>query len=74
MATYAEQLAEVRAAISKVLTSGQSYEISDGGMTRTVTRANLEWLNMREATLIPLAAQEESGRSGRRSRTMSTGF
>jgi hypothetical protein len=40
MGVYTDQLAEVRAAITKVL-SGQSYQISDGGMTRQLTRADL---------------------------------
>jgi hypothetical protein len=72
MATYAEQLAEVQAAISKVL-SGQSYEISDGGMSRRVQRADLAQLEAREKRLIPLAAQEARGRTGRRTRQIAPG-
>ena len=72
MATYVQQLAEVQAAISKVL-AGQSYQISDGGMTRQVTRADLGQLEAREKRLIPLAAQETRGRTGRRTRQVVPG-
>lgn len=72
MATYAAQLEAVQAAIAKVL-AGQSYQISDGGMTRQVTRANLAELEARERRLIPLAAQEARGRTGRRTRQVAPG-
>jgi hypothetical protein len=67
MATYAEQLAEVQAAISKAL-GAQSYEIGTGGSSRRVQRADLAALEARERRLIPLAAQEARGRGGRRTR------
>lgn len=68
MTTYTEQLAEVRAAISAVM-SGQEYEIDTGsGGRRRLKRADLTALEAREKRLIPLAAQESNGRSGRRTR------
>lgn len=73
MATYAEQLAEVQAAISKVLGS-QAYEIADGtGSSRRNQRADLAALEAREKRLIPLAAQEARGRGGRRTRQIAPG-
>lgn len=72
MGVYTDQLAEVRAAISKVL-KGQSYTISDGGMTRQATRADLGQLEAREQRLIPLADQEANGRRGRRTRQIAPG-
>ena len=39
-----QQLEEVRTAISKILTHGQSYQIMDGGAQRLLTRANLKQL------------------------------
>lgn len=74
MSTYTEQLASVRAAMAKIETNGQRYEIHDGGSGRMVERAAYADLAERERTLIPLAAAEQNGRSGRRSRTLSTGF
>ncbi len=75
MATYAEQLASVRAAMAKIESNGQRYEIhTAGGDGRMAERADYKALADRERTLIPLAAQEDAGRSGRRSRTMATGF
>lgn len=49
--TKQEQLAEVRAAISKILTHGQTYQIMDGGAQRSLTRANLRELYARERQL-----------------------
>lgn len=55
MATLLEtkqaELAEVKAAISAILTRGQSYQIQDGGAMRMLTRANLKPLQDREAKL-----------------------
>lgn len=45
------QLAEVRAAISIILTKGQSYSIMDGGAQRQLTRVNLKNLEDREKRL-----------------------
>jgi hypothetical protein len=73
MGTYADQLAEVRKAITRVLTMGQSTEIQVDGSSRTITRANLESLNAREKALIPLAAQETRSRVGRRVRQIAPG-
>lgn len=72
MATYAEQLAEVQVAISRVL-QNQAYEISDGSTSRRMTRANLAELEARERRLIPLAAREARGRSGARTRQIAPG-
>lgn len=44
-------LAEVRAAISAILTRGQSHMIMDGGAQRMLTRANLKHLQDRERQL-----------------------
>jgi hypothetical protein len=49
--TKRQQLAEVRAAISAILTRGQSYMVSDGGAQRQLTRANLRALQEREKAL-----------------------
>lgn len=55
MATLLEtkqaELAEVKSAISAILTRGQSYTIQDGGAQRQLTRASLEQLQKREAKL-----------------------
>lgn len=72
MTTYAEQLAEVRTAISAVM-SGQEYEIDTGSGRRKLRRADLAQLEAREQRLIPLAAQEARGRSGRRTRQIAPG-
>jgi hypothetical protein len=58
--TYAQQLEEVQAAISAVM-SGQSYEINTAGGTRKLVRANLRELTDREKTLRTLAAREAGG-------------
>lgn len=54
--TYMEQLEEVQAAISAVL-SAQEYWIAG----RKLRRADLEWLQAREVYLRPLAMQESHG-------------
>lgn len=73
MTTYTEQLAEVRAAITRVLES-QEYDIDTGsGGRRRNKRADLAALEAREKRLIPLAAQEANGRSGRRTRQIAPG-
>lgn len=46
-----QQLEEVRAAISAVLTRGESYMIQDGGALRQLKRANLANLQEREKKL-----------------------
>ena len=74
MATYAEQLAEVQAAISAVMTGGQSYTIGTGsGGQRSKTRANLAELQARERYLKPLADAEARGTTGRRTRQIAPG-
>lgn len=45
------QLAEVRAAISKVLTHGRTYMIQDGGAMRQLGRASLKELTELEQRL-----------------------
>jgi hydroxymethylpyrimidine/phosphomethylpyrimidine kinase len=45
------QLTEVRAAISAILTRGQSHMVMDGGAQRQLTRANLKYLEERERRL-----------------------
>jgi len=54
--TYAQQLEEVQAAISKVM-SGQSYEIAG----RRLQRADLAALTAREKYLRVMAAREANG-------------
>lgn len=54
--TYAEQLAEVQAAITKIVEGGQSYTIKD----RSYTRADLAVLYERESYLM----NKVSGRRG----------
>jgi hypothetical protein len=49
--TKTQQLEEVRAAISAVLTRGQSFQVMDGGAQRMLTRANLKQLQDRERQL-----------------------
>lgn len=53
------QLAEVRTAISAILTRGQSYQVMDGGAQRMLTRANLKVLEERERRLEREVAQLE---------------
>lgn len=59
------QLAEVRAAISAILTRGQSFSIMDGGAQRILTRANLKHLQDRETKLEREVAALERAESGR---------
>lgn len=59
-----QQLSEVRQAISAVLLRGQSYIIMDGGMQRQVTRANLRFLQEREAKLELEVSRLERGGIG----------
>ncbi len=60
--TYQAQLERVQAAIAKIETSGQAYEI-DG---RKMTRADLSRLYAREDRLRGLAASEADSRAGKR--------
>ena len=60
--TYTQQLEEVQAAITAILTGAQSYN-HDG---RTLTRADLSTLEEREKRLRPLA-ERESKSSGKMS-------
>lgn len=46
-----QQLDAVRAAITKILTHGQSYQITDGGANRQLNRASLKDLQERERRL-----------------------
>jgi hypothetical protein len=57
MATYQEQLAEINAAITAVVTRGQRYKIGD----RELWRPDLEWLHAERKRLEPLAAAERRG-------------
>lgn len=54
MGIYATQLAEVRAAITQVLTLGQSTSFNG----QSLNKASLAELEKREARLVPLAASE----------------
>lgn len=57
-----QQLDEVRAAISAVLTRGQAYMIMDGGAQRQLSRANLKQLQERERQLeIEVSRLERGG-------------
>lgn len=57
-----QQLAEVRTAISAVLTRGQSHMLMDGGAQRMLTRANLKQLQERERHLeIEVSRLERGG-------------
>lgn len=58
------QLAEVRAAISKIITHGQAYQIMDGGAQRQLTRASLRDLQARERELERDVARLERGGIG----------
>lgn len=62
--TYTAQLERVQAAIAQVETKGQALEIASDGSSRRHTRADLATLYARERELRPLAAREQSGRSG----------
>jgi hypothetical protein len=57
-----QQLAEVRTAISAVLTRGQAFTVQDGGAMRQLSRANLKQLQERERQLeIEVARLERGG-------------
>jgi hypothetical protein len=62
--TYAEQLESVQAAIAKIESGAQAYEIAVDGSQRRLTRGDLKTLYEREARLRPLAARESRGRRG----------
>lgn len=57
--TYAEELEEVQAAITKVM-SGQSYSITTPTGSRSVTRADLASLEAREKWLRRMVDNEEN--------------
>jgi hypothetical protein len=59
-----QQLAEVRQAISAILTRGQSFMIMDGGAQRQLTRANLKHLQERERQLEVEVSRLERGGIG----------
>lgn len=59
-----QQLTEVRAAISAVLTRGQSFQIMDGGAQRMLNRANLKQLQERERQLELEVSRLERGGIG----------
>ena len=59
-----QQLTEVRAAISAILTRGQSFSIMDGGAQRMLTRANLKQLQERERQLEVEVSRLERGGIG----------
>lgn len=57
-----QQLEEVRAAISAVLTRGQAFMLMDGGAQRQLSRANLKQLQERERQLeIEVSRLERGG-------------
>lgn len=62
--TKQQQLEEVRAAITKILTHGQSYQIMDGSAQRLLTRANLKTLQDMERKLELDVARLERGGIG----------
>jgi cell division protein FtsB len=59
--TKQQQLADVRTAISAVLTRGQSHMIMDGGAQRQLVRANLAQLQARERQLETEVSRLEAG-------------
>lgn len=59
-----QQLAEVRTAITAVLTRGQSFMVMDGGAQRQLTRANLKALQERERQLETEVSRLERGGIG----------
>ena len=61
LATKRTQLAEVQAAISKIVVHGASYQIGDGVMQRGLQRAKLVDLQAREAKLETEIARLEGG-------------
>lgn len=62
--TKQEQLASVRAAIAKIESHGQGYMITDGTLSRQLTRANLKQLYAREQTLAREVARLSSSGGG----------
>lgn len=62
--TKLAQLAEVQQAISAILLRGQSYMVMDGGAQRQLTRANLKYLQEREAKLERDVAALERAEAG----------
>lgn len=73
MSTYAEQLASVQSAMAAIEARGQQYEVATDGSIRRLWRGDYAALAAREKMLIPLAAQEARGRSGRRTRQIAPG-
>ena len=67
--TYTEQLESVQAAIAAIEGGAQSYSIAG----RSMTKADLAALYMREERLLPLALRESSGRNGARVRYIEVG-
>ena len=59
-----QQLAEVRNAISAVLTRGQAFTVQDGGAMRQLSRANLKQLQERERQLELEVSRLERGGIG----------
>lgn len=59
--TYAEQLESVQAAIAKIEADGQAYGMGKGGVSLSLTRANLAELYRREERLQALVAREQRG-------------
>jgi hypothetical protein len=62
--TKQQQLAEVRTAISAVMTRGQSFQVMDGGAQRMLTRASLKQLQERERQLETEVSRLERGGIG----------
>ena len=67
--TYTEQLEEVQAAITAVLTGTQSHSING----RAMTRADLGTLYQMQERLMPKATKEGAGRKGARVRYFEAG-
>lgn len=59
MATYAEQLASVQAAMAKIEAKGQRWEMATDGSQRMVERADYKALSDRED---PAAARRSGGK------------
>jgi hypothetical protein len=59
--TYTEQLEEVQAAISTILTGAQSVSVSGTGGGRATTFASLDALQAREKWLLEQIASEARG-------------
>lgn len=67
--TYTEQLEEVQAAISSILSGAQSHSIAG----RSMTKADLGVLYQMQKNLMPDAIKEQSGRKGSRVRYVEFG-